>query len=88
MYLTMTSLLTCGMSLSAPIFALLTAARDGFAEQGAAWEVARNDLIIAEVLGVQALDGDARARLDAAIELFERLGSVAELRRARAAAPS
>jgi class 3 adenylate cyclase len=68
--------------------ALLTAARDGFAEQAAAWEVARIDVVLAEALGDQALDKDARANLDAAVELFERLGSVAELRRARAAGPS
>ncbi|MGH2539065.1 MAG: adenylate/guanylate cyclase domain-containing protein [Actinomycetota bacterium] len=62
----------------------LERARAGFLEHGAAWEVARTDLAIAEVLGLGRLDDESRRRLQAAAALFENLGSVEELRRARA----
>jgi tetratricopeptide (TPR) repeat protein len=83
-------LLTCreGGDLG-PGIALLAAARDGFLEQGAVWEAARTDVSIAEAVGVVEMDRAQRERLGEALDLFERLGSVAELRRARAAmAPS
>jgi len=58
-------------------------ARDGFLEHGARWEGARIDLAIAEALTSTGLSHEQRARLEAACTLFDELGSVAELRRAR-----
>ena len=63
--------------------ATLERARDGFLEHGATWEAARTDLAIAEALGSSGLGPEHRERLDAALTLFDDLGSVAELRRAR-----
>ncbi|MET0799890.1 MAG: AAA family ATPase, partial [Actinomycetota bacterium] len=62
----------------------LELARAGFLEHGAAWEVARTDLAIADAIGSGDLGDERRRRLHAASSLFEALGSVAELRRARA----
>ena len=64
---------------------ILARARDGFLEHGATWEAARTDVAIAEALSDTGLDDGQRDRLANAVDLFERLGSVAELRRARAA---
>ena len=67
---------------------ILARARDGFLEHGATWEAARTDVAIAEALSDTGLDDGQRDRLANAVDLFERLGSVAELRRARAASSS
>jgi hypothetical protein len=67
---------------------ILTRARDGFLEHGATWEAARTDVAIAEALMGTGLDEGQRDRMANAVELFERLGSVAELRRARAVSSS
>ena len=66
----------------------LARARDGFLEQGATWEAARTDVAIAEALSGTELNDGQRDRLANAVDLFERLGSVAELRRARAVIPA
>jgi tetratricopeptide (TPR) repeat protein len=65
---------------------MLERSRDGFLEQGATWEAARNDLAIAEALSSERLTDVHHRRLDDAAAVFQRLGSVTELRRARAAA--
>ncbi len=67
---------------------ILARARDGFLEHGATWEAARTDVAIAEALSDTGLDDGQRDRLANAVDLFERLGSVAELRRARAVIPA
>jgi hypothetical protein len=67
---------------------ILARARDGFLEHGATWEAARTDVAIVEALSDTGLDDGQRDRLANASDLFERLGSVAELRRARAASSS
>jgi hypothetical protein len=67
---------------------ILARARGGFLEQGATWEAARTDVAIAEALSDRELDDGQRNRLANAVDLFERLGSIAELRRARAVIPA
>jgi class 3 adenylate cyclase/tetratricopeptide (TPR) repeat protein len=61
----------------------LQRAGNGLREQGGIWEAARTDLTIAEALVPGELTAEHRARLDAARLLFEELGSVEEVRRAR-----
>jgi class 3 adenylate cyclase len=66
--------------------ALLSAASGRFDELAAKWDRAIADLWLAEVL-LDSGDGSAaRARLDAAREVFEELGSLPELDQARALA--
>jgi class 3 adenylate cyclase len=66
----------------------LARARDGFLEHGATWEAARTDVAVAEARSDSGLDDPQRERLANAVDLFERLGSVNELRRARAVIPT
>jgi class 3 adenylate cyclase/tetratricopeptide (TPR) repeat protein len=61
----------------------LEAASAGFASMSARWEGARTDLFLAETLYAAGRNDASRARLSSATEVFEDLGSVNELRRAR-----
>jgi class 3 adenylate cyclase len=62
----------------------LQAARDRFADLGARFEVARTDLDLADMFVDQARDPEARDLLLGALEVFEALGSIREMARARA----
>lgn len=62
---------------------VLRTARDGFEGLGAAWEVARTDLWLAEELARRGVTDEARERLARAGMVFDELRSVEELERAR-----
>lgn len=61
----------------------LAAASTGFEKLGARWEKACTDLSLAEALVAGHRSDEARARLDAALEVFEELRSLREIERAR-----
>ena len=62
---------------------LLTAARDGFAGLGAAWERARTELDLAEALLAAGRPEEARAEHVAASPDIERVGALLEIERSR-----
>ena len=62
---------------------LLTRARDGFATRGARWEEAVAQLWLAEACLAASGPGEARAGAEAALRVFEALGSVRESAQAR-----
>ena len=61
----------------------LAAASTAFEGLGARWEKACTDLSLAEALVAGHRSDEARARLDAAIEVFEELRSLREIERSR-----
>ena len=63
---------------------LLTRSRDGFGSLGARWEAALAALWLAEALGATERTEDARSNAEAALVVFDELGSVLERDRARA----
>ena len=63
---------------------LLAFARDGFDRLGAAWERARTQLDLAEASLIAGRREDARAGLDAATPVIERVGALLEIERSRA----
>jgi hypothetical protein len=65
---------------------LLQRSRGHFATLEAPWEVALADLWLAEALATSGDTANARQRLEAAREVFERLGSLPELEQAAALA--
>ncbi|HEV3472761.1 MAG TPA: AAA family ATPase, partial [Actinomycetota bacterium] len=64
--------------------ARLERSAEGFARLGAPWEEAWSRLLLAETYAELGLDFDTEAQLTLALPTFERLGSVAEIERARA----
>jgi hypothetical protein len=62
---------------------ILAGASTSFEELGARWEKACTDLSLAEALVAGHRSNEARARLDAAIEVFEELRSLREIERSR-----
>ncbi len=63
--------------------ALMERGRTGFRELGARWELASTELLLAEAFATAGRREDARSTLDPAAGVFDELGSLLEIRRAR-----